>query len=55
LQELELRLERRELQVMSTRAAEEGSAENAEPFFASDDGSVDRRCVSHDYGAAPYQ
>jgi len=30
----ELRLERHELQVMSTRAAEGGSVEYAEPFFA---------------------
>jgi len=47
-------LERRELQVMSTRAAEEGLVEYAEPFFASDNGTVNRRCISgHDY-AAPY-
>jgi hypothetical protein len=55
LRELELRLERHELQVMSTRAAEGGSVECAEPFFASDDGTVDRRCVSGDYGATPYE
>jgi hypothetical protein len=47
-------LERRELQVMSTRAAEEGLVEYAEPFFASDDGTVNRRGISGDYYAAPY-